>query len=51
MATHDQMEALRLSDQIAVMNEGKIIQIGSPAEVMNHPVDEFVASFVGRRRF
>ncbi|HYA15715.1 MAG TPA: ABC transporter ATP-binding protein, partial [Syntrophales bacterium] len=47
MATHDQMEALRLSDQIAVMNEGKIVQIGSPAEVMNNPVDEFVASFVG----
>jgi tungstate transport system ATP-binding protein len=47
MATHDQMEALRLSDQIAVMNQGKIVQIGSPMEVMNHPVDEFVASFVG----
>jgi len=47
MATHDQMEALRLSDQIAVMNEGKIVQIGSAAEVMNNPVDEFVASFVG----
>jgi tungstate transport system ATP-binding protein len=47
MATHDQMEALRLSDQIAVMNGGKIIQVGSPVEVMNHPVDEFVASFVG----
>ena len=47
MATHDQMEALRLSDQIAVMNEGKIIQMGSPVEVMNHPVDELVASFVG----
>ncbi len=47
MATHDQMEALRLSDQIAVMNEGKIVQIGSPVEVMNHPVNEFVASFVG----
>jgi len=47
MATHDQMEALRLSDQIAVMNQGKIVQIGSPAEVMNNPVDEFVASFVG----
>jgi tungstate transport system ATP-binding protein len=47
MATHDQMEALRLSDQIAVMNEGKIVQMGSPAEVMNHPVDEFIASFVG----
>jgi tungstate transport system ATP-binding protein len=47
MATHDQMEALRLSDQIAVMNQGKIAQIGPPEEVMNYPVDEFVASFVG----
>ncbi|MCX5906361.1 MAG: ABC transporter ATP-binding protein, partial [Deltaproteobacteria bacterium] len=47
MATHDQVEALRLSDRIAVMNEGRIVQIGTPAEVMNHPVDEFVASFVG----
>jgi len=47
MATHDQMEALRLSDQIAVMNAGKIMQIGSPVQVMNHPLDEFVASFVG----
>ncbi|HUH65599.1 MAG TPA: ABC transporter ATP-binding protein [Syntrophales bacterium] len=47
MATHDQMEALRLSDRIAVMNGGKIIQEGVPADVMNHPVDEFVASFVG----
>ena len=47
MATHDQVEALRLSDRIAVMNEGRVVQIGPPAEVMNHPVDEFVASFVG----
>ncbi|MCX5828196.1 MAG: ABC transporter ATP-binding protein [Deltaproteobacteria bacterium] len=47
MATHDQVEALRLSDRIAVMNEGRIVQIGPPAEVMNHPVDEFIASFVG----
>jgi tungstate transport system ATP-binding protein len=47
MATHDQMEALRLADHIAVMNQGKIAQIGSPSEVMNNPVDEFVASFVG----
>jgi len=46
-ATHDRLEALRLSDQMAVMNHGKIVQIGSPGEVMNHPVDEFVASFVG----
>ncbi|MBI4596623.1 MAG: ABC transporter ATP-binding protein [Candidatus Tectomicrobia bacterium] len=46
-ATHDRIEALRLSDRIAVMNKGKIVQIGSPTAVMNHPVDEFVASFVG----
>ena len=46
-ATHDRMEALRLSDRIAVMNSGRILQIGSSVEVMNHPVNEFVASFVG----
>jgi len=46
-ATHDRLEALRLSNQIAVMNAGRILQIGSPSEVMNQPVDEFVASFVG----
>ncbi len=47
MATHDQAEALRLSDRIAVMNEGRIVQIGCASEVMNHPLNEFVASFVG----
>jgi tungstate transport system ATP-binding protein len=46
-ATHDRLEALRLSDRIAVMNEGKILQIGSPEEVANHPVNELVASFMG----
>jgi tungstate transport system ATP-binding protein len=46
-ATHDRQDALRLSDRIAIMNKGKILQIGSPEEVMYHPVDEFVASFVG----
>ncbi len=46
-ATHDRMEALRLSDRIAVMHNGNILQIGYPEEVMNHPADEFVASFVG----
>ncbi|MCX5905978.1 MAG: TOBE domain-containing protein [Deltaproteobacteria bacterium] len=38
---------MRLSDRLAIMNKGKIHQIGSPPEVMNHPADEFVASFVG----
>jgi len=47
LATHDRMEALRLSDQIAVMNGGKILQLGPPDEVMNRPVDEFIAAFVG----
>jgi tungstate transport system ATP-binding protein len=47
LATHDRMEALRLSDRIAVMNAGKIHQIGLPEEVMNRPIDTFVASFVG----
>jgi len=46
-ATHDRMEALRLSDRIAVMNNGSILQAGEPEEVMNHPANEFVASFVG----
>ena len=46
-ATHDRMEALRLSDRIAVMNQGRILQIGPPDEIMNQPRDEFIASFVG----
>jgi tungstate transport system ATP-binding protein len=47
IATHDRIEALRLSDRIGVMKDGRIVQIGAPEEVMNHPADEFVASFVG----
>jgi tungstate transport system ATP-binding protein len=47
LATHDRSEALRLSDRIAVMNGGKIVQLGAPEEVINRPADEFVASFVG----
>lgn len=47
MATHDRNEALRLSDRIAVMEGGRIAQIDGTAVVMNRPVDEFVASFVG----
>ena len=46
-ATHDRLEALSLSNQIAVMRGGNILQMGTPDEVMNHPEDEFVASFVG----
>lgn len=47
LATHEQSEALRLSDRLAVMKNGRIVQIGTPTEVINYPVDEFVASFVG----
>ena len=45
--THDQEEALTMSDRLAVFNEGRIEQIGSPAEVYEHPETEFVAGFVG----
>ena len=46
--THDQEEALILSDRIAVMSDGEIVQIGSPREVYEHPESCFVADFVGR---
>lgn len=45
--THDQEEALTMSNRIAVFNEGKIIQVGSPSEVYEKPVSPFVAGFVG----
>jgi putative spermidine/putrescine transport system ATP-binding protein len=45
--THDQEEALALSDQIAVMNKGRIEQVGTPFQIYNHPQTAFVASFVG----
>jgi len=45
--THDQDEALTMSDRIAVFNEGQIEQIGTPAEIYEHPETEFVAGFVG----
>ena len=45
--THDQREALALSDAIAVMNHGNIVQFGSPEEIYRAPVDDFIARFVG----
>ena len=45
--THDQEEALTMSDLIAVFNEGRVEQVGSPIEVYEHPASEFVAGFVG----
>ena len=45
--THDQEEALTMSDRLAVFNQGRIEQIGPPAEVYEHPQREFIAGFVG----
>ena len=45
--THDQEEALTMSDRIAVFNLGKIEQVGAPADVYEHPATAFVAGFVG----
>jgi len=45
--THDQEEALSLSDRVVVMNAGKIEQVGAPYEIYNYPATPFVASFVG----
>jgi putative spermidine/putrescine transport system ATP-binding protein len=45
--THDQEEALAMSDRIAVMNAGKVEQIGSPSEIYDRPVTRFVADFIG----
>ena len=46
--THDQEEALSLSDRVVVMNQGRIEQLGTPFEIYKHPASEFVASFVGQ---
>ncbi|MCY1355264.1 Spermidine/putrescine import ATP-binding protein PotA [compost metagenome] len=49
--THDQEEALTLSDRIAVMSSGKILQIGTPSEIYEHPQHRFVAHFIGDINF
>lgn len=45
--THDQEEALTMSDRVVVMRDGNILQIGSPQDIYNEPVDAFVADFIG----
>ncbi|MDA1192677.1 MAG: ABC transporter ATP-binding protein [Candidatus Poribacteria bacterium] len=45
--THDQAEALALSDRIAVMRQGEIVQLGTPEEIFHAPTDQYVAEFVG----
>jgi iron(III) transport system ATP-binding protein len=48
LVTHDQEEALALADRVAVMEGGRIAQVGTPAQIYREPVSEFVASFIGR---
>lgn len=45
--THDQSEALTMSDRIAIMNEGRVLQVGSPVEIYEHPNSRFIAEFIG----
>ena len=49
--THDQEEALTMSDRIAVMNQGHVLQVGSPSEIYEHPSSRFVADFIGESNF
>ena len=49
--THDQEEALTMSDRIAVMSAGRILQVGTPHEIYERPADRFVASFIGETNF
>ncbi|WP_024587672.1 ABC transporter ATP-binding protein [Aliihoeflea sp. 2WW] len=49
--THDQEEALTMSDRIAVMSAGKVLQVGPPREIYNHPAERFVADFIGDTNF
>jgi spermidine/putrescine transport system ATP-binding protein len=49
--THDQREALTMSDRIGVMNQGRVLQIGSPEDVYERPALRFVADFIGEMNF
>lgn len=49
--THDQSEAMALSDQIIIMNQGVVTQVGTPQEIYYHPNNEFVADFIGEANF
>ncbi|MGI6649266.1 MAG: ABC transporter ATP-binding protein [Bacillota bacterium] len=49
--THDMDEAIKLGDQIVVMREGRVLQIGSPEEILRHPQEGFVREFIGDRWF
>ncbi len=49
--THDQSEALSMSDHVIIMNHGRIIQTGTPEEIYNNPANSFVADFIGNANF
>ncbi len=49
--THDQDEAMSLSDRVAVMNHGRLVQIGSPADLYERPANRFIAGFLGQSNF
>lgn len=49
--THDQREALTMSDRIAVINHGKLMQLGSPSQIYDYPSNRFVADFIGESAF
>jgi len=51
LVTHDQEEALSMSDRVCVMREGRIVQAGSPRELYDRPVNRYVADFVGKTNF
>ena len=51
LVTHDQEEALSMSDTICIMHDGKILQTGAPTELYDDPVDAYVADFVGKSNF
>jgi ABC-type Fe3+/spermidine/putrescine transport system ATPase subunit len=47
LVTHDQDEALEMADRIGIMRDGRMVQVGAPAELYEHPADRFVAEFLG----
>lgn len=51
LVTHDQEEALSMSDRVCIMRAGRIVQVGSPRELYDHPVSRYVADFVGKSNF
>jgi spermidine/putrescine transport system ATP-binding protein len=51
LVTHDQEEALSMSDTICIMHEGRIVQTGDPRELYDDPIDHYVAGFVGKSNF